>query len=475
MSTTTDPEIKPIVQVFCRAYLVDEFRSNFEPLSERFDFRFFCDGNKPGTQDTREAFYRHWHNCDISLLLTEDEIDDCVQRCRLLRNIDRPDALRLLHAMALSLDSQLEASRPSLVICHMVDEYVTYLLATLARKRGIAYLGYIYSYFPGYVQVIESSMGLGFDVREPTQEEAEAIVTRYSSGRFRRDYAQKQRGTVLRQLKSVLRYRLKLVYFWLKGRVERDPLNVHYLITPYVAEYRHMRNLPPADIFDRDWANRIENERSAGRRVVFLPLGYFPESAIDYWVGNTSIIDYERKTIEMVASMGRRFAVAVKEHPHMIGARARAFYDRLAKVPGVIMVPPEVYATEVMDDADAVVLGGGSGGVEARLRNRPVFSYCDTSYWFEVSGATFLDLDSTDGWPDVIEARLAVAETPTDSSRLEFAKACLRSTVHERPGAGRWPLCAPEELEVVLRRGIAQGARASITRHDRADKATIGS
>ena len=452
-----------VVQVFCRPYLVDEFRANFAALDGQFDIHFLCDGHAPGTTDTREVFYRHWRQRDVSPLLTPSEIDDCLTRCRLLRNIARADAMRMVHAMALSLETHLAASNPHVVICHMVDEYVTHLLSILARKRGILYLGYIYSYFPGYVQVVQGSDGQGFDVREPTDEEAQDIVARFSKGRFRQNYAQKKRGTVARQLKAMFRYRVKLAYFWLKGRWERDPLNLHYQITPHIAEYRHLRDLPSTDQFSADWEQQIAKAKSEGGKVVFLPLAYFPESAVDFWVGDISIIKYDDATIEMVEALASDFAVAIKEHPHMVGARDCRLYRRLASIKGVIMVPPDAYATDLMDDCDAVLLGGGSGGVEATLRGKPVFSYCDTSYWFAASKATFLDLGKIKTWPELIMNTLSNTVERTDADRLAFAKACLRSTMRARGVGGRWPLCNKYDLVLALNKAMSLRSRDTRT------------
>lgn len=445
---------KPVVQVFCRAYLVGRFRENFVPLADRFEFRFLCDGACPGTDDTRADFYRNWRARKMSASLTPAEIDDVLTRCRLLRNIDRREAERMLHAMALTLEAKLDESNPDVVVCHMVDEYVTHLLSILSGKRGIHFLAYVYSYFPGYVQFVDSSLGHAPIVREPTDEEVDAIVARLSRGQFRQDYDQKPRGTRIRQLKAVVRYQVKRAYFALKGWSEGDPLNVHYVIIPYLAEFRRMRDLPSPAQFDGNWRDRVRAESAAGRRTLFLPLAYFPESTTDYWVRNTKIIDYVEMTLNMLRSLGRDFALVVKEHPHMVGARPIDVYRAIAAVDGVILVPPDVYVTDVVDEVDAVVLGGGSGGVEARLRGKPVFSFCDTSYWFEASGASYLDLDQMDHWAATISEVLKVDPDRSAEGNRAFVRKCLRTTARQRPPEGRWPLCNVDDLEAALTQAV---------------------
>ena len=66
----------PVVLVFSRAYIADEFRDNVAPLQDEFDFRFLCDGRKPGTEDTRARFYHHWRTESKYAGLSEEEIDE---------------------------------------------------------------------------------------------------------------------------------------------------------------------------------------------------------------------------------------------------------------------------------------------------------------------------------------------------------------------------------------------------------------
>ncbi len=140
---------KARILIFCRAYLVDDFRANVAPLESEFDFRFLCDGKKPGTDDTRARFYHHLRARTAWPLLSAEERDDVIGRCRLLRNIERPKAEALVNAMGNALQEWFTQTNPQAVLCHMVDEYVTHLTSIIARKRGIFYVGYAGFFFPG--------------------------------------------------------------------------------------------------------------------------------------------------------------------------------------------------------------------------------------------------------------------------------------------------------------------------------------
>ncbi len=187
------------------------------------------------------------------------------------------------------------------------------------------------------------------------------------------------------------RYYIKRIVFWLKGLVEQDTQNVHYIITPYIVERRRVSDFPDETDFRSDWRERAQVGIQAGKPAIYLPLGYFPESTIDYWVPDRRILAYETMTLQMARVLAGSFTVLVKEHPHMLGARPPSFYAALGAMDGVVNLPPLAYSEEAMELAAASILGAGSGGVEAALRGKPVFSYCPTSYWYAAAQAKPLE------------------------------------------------------------------------------------
>ncbi|MGL4812384.1 MAG: hypothetical protein ACRCXM_11460, partial [Beijerinckiaceae bacterium] len=194
------------ILIFCRAYLVDDFRANVEPIAAEFDFHFLCDGKKPGTDDTRALFYQYLRAGTGFPLLDSAERDDVIARCRLLRNIPRAKAEKLVNAMGSALQEWFVRINPHAVLCHMVDEYVTHLTSTIARKRGIAYVGYAGSFFPGRIQLTQFGNGVAFDVREPDVVEIDSTIATILQPRFRQDYAQKLAYSRGRHAKLTARY-----------------------------------------------------------------------------------------------------------------------------------------------------------------------------------------------------------------------------------------------------------------------------
>lgn len=440
------------VLAFSRHYLAADFRANLAPVADEYDISYLVDGRSPGTPDTRKSFYKALR-ADIRC----PEIDEATQadviiRCRWLRNLPKVKAQRMVHAMAHALVTELNRVQPDIVMCHWVDEYVTHLLSILAARRGAPFLSYAFSYFPGHVQMVARSDGLALNVREPSEAEVQETLETISPVLFRQDYLQPKEYTRGRHNWAVVRYSLKRLAFKLMAVRDRDPLNVHYRLTPFIAERRFFSDFPIAASFETDWAGKLESLRSRrpDRPIVYMPLGYFPESTTDYWIANTRILDYSAMVVKMVKALTSECIVVVKEHAHMAGARDSDLYRQLLSIEGCVSVPPGQYSNEVLAKCDGIVMGGGSVGVEAYVRGKPIFSYCPTAFWFEPAGAKLLDLDRIESWATQIKETLPLYQQPTREDCAKFISACLRSTVRSRAADTVWPAMNVEDLRVLL-------------------------
>ena len=447
----------PKILVFCRPYLVSDFRRNLEVVANDYSFDFLTDGNCNGVRDTREVFYAALKAGDKSTELTENDLEEVTTRCRLLRNIDQAQARRMAHAMAIALARELAETAPDAVLGHWVDEYVTHLLSLLAAKRGIMYLGYAYSYFPGKAQLIQYAYGKAFYSREPDAAEVDAVYEAVNQRAYRQNYLQPAKYTRAQHIKYMVRHRIKRLIFWAKGRLERDPWHLHYAITPFIVDRRRLSDYPSKSDFAVNWQDRLSAEkiRRPGASVVYLPLAYFPESAIDYWVQDRRILDYENVMLDAINSLSKHMIVVVKEHAHMLGARDPRFYRDLNALPDIISVHPSEYSNDVLAVSDAVLLGGGSVGLEATLRDKPIVSFCPTSFWFEASGAAAIDLGDMGNWHRVIASAIANYTPMKDAEKRDFIRKCLQSTVRQRGQGNRWLLIAEEDLTVMLNTALA--------------------
>ena len=451
--------LKPRVFVFCRPYLVPDFQENVAPLADKYEFSFLTDGRRSGIRDTRQRFYERMETAPTPTgFSVEDELD-VVERCRYLRNLPRSRALKMLRAMASVLEEELEIYNPHVVLAQMVDEYITHLLSKIAEIRGIVYAGYIYSYFPGKAQIVLFSDGRPLKVRVPSEMEINEIWTNVSPHNFRQNYKQKNNYSKAQHLKAMLRYKVKQIVFSLLAWRDNDPLNLHYRCLPYVVERRRWRDLPSENDFHKNWDQLIKKLRkNKNLPVVYLPLAYFPESSTDYWVDNKNIIDYKKITLDILAILSKNFTIVVKEHMHMLGGRDIEYYREIKGLANVISVPPSVNSNDVLAMSDAVILGGGSVGIESFVRDKPILTFCNTSCWFLASGATKLDLSDIASWTVKINEVISAYKISSDVQKLEFLRQCLQGTMRIKKSGKLWPICNTEDLQNLLNITISNGA-----------------
>ena len=156
-----------------------------------------------------------------------------------------------------------------------------------------------------------------------------------------------------------------------------------------------------------------------------MPLGHTPEAGTDYMIRDVRYIEYEETILRIATRLGREFTLLVKDHFHMLGVRDPKFYTALRQVPGVVVVPPTVNSNALLSKGiDRVLVGAGSVGIEATIRGKIVFTFSDTAYWLQASGARHLRLDELEYWPRQIMSFRAESVPEVD-----FVKQCLGTTL----------------------------------------------
>jgi len=437
------------ILVFCRDYLIKDFVSATKCLHHTYNVHYFTDGQFYGVRDTRRRFYQLVQGGgEVRAILSAEEEDDIIMRCRLLRSIPAHRALRMLRAMLIVLEDELERVQPLVIIGQMIDEYVTHALSVLASRRHILYLGICASFFSGRMQVTKYAYGEPFVFRDVHQREVLDTLSMVSNTKFSQNYSHKISFSKVHHVLMTTRYYVKRILFPPISFIKRDPLGLHYLCLPYIAERRSFLDFYRKDLFDADWESKIANLRAGfARPVIFMPLSYSPESTNDYWIRNTRAIRYERMVLNICAVLSRHYIIAVKEHSHMVGIRSRNFYHQVNSISSVINVPPVVSSKSIFEIVDIALLGGGSIGVEAFLSDLPVATYCDTSYWHEVTSASQLDLGDMPSWVTRIQEAIATHQVATPAQHYKLIEYSLSSTARVAAKGKVWPI--PNEDDMI--------------------------
>lgn len=172
------------------------------------------------------------------------------------------------------------------------------------------------------------------------------------------------------------------------------------------------------------------------RHFILYAAQVTPESSINtlaqFFVDQTRVVDLLR------LNLPHGYAVLVKEHPAMAGSRPRSFYDNLRRLPGVVLVAPDVPIRALIEKADVIATVTGTIGLEAFLMDKPCLMF----------GRNFFShlchrVDRIDGLRDQI-ARLLAHHRPT--SQEEKVEAIARLYGVSYPFATFEPYYRPEAM-----------------------------
>lgn len=300
-----------------------------------------------------------------------EELEDIRLRDRLLRRLPETRALELVAAMTTALDAALERTSPDVILSTSVDSYVLDILGRLARSRGVLFLGVIGSFLKGCFRLTER--GEFVAVRDPADQEVEAVLDQLLQRDYTPTYMLPSQGNLRRiAFRRWLEDIARFGYFGARRvLMPSERYNHHAWSTQTVVGER--LHFPPAcDGGDPDWRRRLAATSPA--RLFYVPLQYFPETTVDYWCPDRTVIDYLPRTVEFARELARHGTVIVKEHPSFCGMRTRAFYRDLASIDGVVIAPARELSNDLIAQSDFTVVWTGTVGFEAALKGKPVIA-----------------------------------------------------------------------------------------------------
>lgn len=303
----------------------------------------------------------------VSALLSPDETQDVIARCRLLRWLEPRLAAAMAHAMAIAMDKVLEEVKPRLILSFPIDRYVMDVLERRAHARGIKHLELTASVLPRMSMLLYRGQ-LVRVAKTPTSDQVQRTVAEIANPDFTPSYVQKKsKFTKTRFIKTLAYFRTRAMAFKAISWFKRDPLNLHYMdAQPFLGHKCQWRDMRVVDLCDAQWRTKME-KFPRDKRVMF-GLQLFPEASIDYWLRNIALIDHENLVVDAARSFSEAgYVVLIKDHPSQFGFRRTEFLDRLLALPNTVMVPYDVSGNELVSVSGASFTCTGTLGLQAAL------------------------------------------------------------------------------------------------------------
>jgi len=346
---------------------------------------------------------------------------------------------KILYSTLDALDRLVDRTNPDAIVTFVPASYGDYLLAHIAKVRGIRYLQLRSTKVKNFVTFTDGLGALSGHIAVryeanlklsrgyPCEEAATAFISQASQKPV--DYE----GTIARAKpslsKSLINGTIKLAgalrnQFW--------PLN-HTVacdnhVPPPLGTYFH-------GVFLQPWYRRTAMQAMRKRMLslaqaksvpyLFYPLHSEPEIALSiYGRDHQNQIETIRR---LAQSIPLKWRLVVKEHPRSFGYRTSGYYRRLLEIPNVWFADPETRPFYWIEGAQAVATVSGFSGFEALMMGRPVIVLGDVA--FSVLPGNML---RTVGAMSEVSSALAdlLKEFRRDESALcAFVAACMQEGV----------------------------------------------
>ena len=363
----------------------------FRVVSKGFDATaevVFCSSYRSLDQTRLTRLYKSRYsklNLSADAKIADADLD-VISRCRLLRTLKPVHAAQHVHAMRFAVREMLSDVQPDVLLSQTTDQYLHHLLFEECALRGIPAFGIVQTFVNGYFRV--SNMGERHSARTAPIDECSAVLTRLEDKNYVPQFIAKQKKNLAKAYRRAwLSNIARVIFFGARRRLTRDLLNYHYWASSRAMFFNHVHLIPARELGDPNWEAALRQDK---RPSIFVPLQFFPEATIDYWVTDRRFIDYERSLLDLLTRLSSVFRFVVKEHPGVWGHRHPSLYQRLVRIPGLVFCPTNVAAQDCVGNCDAVLVWTGSVGFEAALRGKPVLTVTRPYY---LSGERFMQID----------------------------------------------------------------------------------
>lgn len=123
---------------------------------------------------------------------------------------------------------------------------------------------------------------------------------------------------------------------------------------------------------------RFFKECSKKDKFFLFPLHYQPEASTDVYA-----IYYcdQLNTVKNIAfSLPFPYKLYIKEHAVAVGTRPKEFYEKLKKIPNIVLISPHENIENIIKNSSGVITLTSTAGLEAALAGKPVYVLGDVFY-----------------------------------------------------------------------------------------------
>jgi len=313
-------------------------------------------------------------------------IPDIIRRCRYLRNIPKRQAYAKA-LQALSVWSYvIRGQSYDACFAQLTDDYIGHALSLVSAHNHCPMFTFMNSYISNVTEIctLHTGSSSNHQITSIPNSAVKSLTSSLLSTSHVQTYGHRSISYSFRKhISMVILFQFKYIYLLLVDILLNRDLRFYSNAQPYLPQPTRLASFIPHSFYT-SWTELCSSPlvTDSSTKLVYVPLGVFPEASSDYWVDDHSLLD-SIEHISRVASNYPHLTFLIKDHFHMNGIRSKANLMPLLELKNVLLIDPSIPSNNILEHFNLVLFcGGGSPGLEALLRNIPVFTWCSNSPWY---------------------------------------------------------------------------------------------
>lgn len=322
--------------------------------------------------DTKKGKYIYENNVNVRVIAHEiAEFTDVFLRERYFRTqLDFVSSKKeILYTYSFFIDL-FKSNSYQKIITLPVDNYIVDVMSRVAKFYNIEVIGIQRFYKKNLVR--QTIRGEYQKNREVSEKEINDFISEFHDSN-NNIFAPNKKKVYFELFKYFFVYNLKLIlHYFLRYKVLNN-LKYKYISTKtQVYPKNIIKNLSIYNKFLKN--NFIFLDGLESKKTVYIPLHYYPEATVEYWVYDNKYSDYYTYLINVIDILTQNnYRVFIKEHPAIYLKRDMSNLIPILNNNDVFIFSPFVDTKEVFKYSDSVVVWTGTTGVESIMSGIPTY------------------------------------------------------------------------------------------------------
>ena len=348
-----------------------------DSLSNEFETLVITEHKSSQLHSLKDRFYFYYKNQQISSF-TKDEIENIIDRCRVLRNIGKNKARKMVIAYENVFEDLFKDNSYSNIISFPIDRYPMDVMNRVAKRYNIDHLEITVSVLNNFSMILKLGEILSLPNNLLSTITEKDAYNQLIDDNYKPNYVSKSKFNKFRWLYIYTYQNIRALAFKFIMLIENDHLSLHYLDSQM--QLGHKITLKDIKVFKFINYNYQDIFKKQDKTNVIIALQLYPEASIDYWVRDMGIVDYENFLIHVIQSFSKLgYNVFLKDHPLQFGYRTTEFLEKATLIDNVFFLPYESNVNYLMKFCKISFTTTGTIGLQASING--LVSFVTPSYY----------------------------------------------------------------------------------------------